>query len=193
MEPLTLATAFATIVGLLCNFKQERRAQQDLSSRDFLEWLAEHRHQELKQLIEGTSGLVSHLDAMLRQNADVLLARLKSLDDVLAGLATRIEGLEGLTRFLKPNAGLSEQAISILRQFARSGSSEFDVLRSSSGRFLCLISGGKIQYTEPCFLDDDLNALVEMGLLRLRYGSNGIPFYGITRDAVRFVEAIGEG
>jgi hypothetical protein len=54
MDTLTASTAFATIVGLISNFRQERGAAEQLDHRQFIEWLDYHQHQEIKDLISNT-------------------------------------------------------------------------------------------------------------------------------------------
>ena len=49
MEPILAATTFATIVGLLCNFKSEH-SSSDLS--EFIDWLKEKDHTDIATSIE---------------------------------------------------------------------------------------------------------------------------------------------
>lgn len=44
MEPLITAGAFATIIGLICNFKNERRSVSENEYDDFVGWLNEKQH-----------------------------------------------------------------------------------------------------------------------------------------------------
>ena len=100
--------------------------------------------------------------------------------------------LNGLANAIYPNRELSDQAINILRQFVKSSSSEF-IKHKSRGRTDILIpmnGEGKIEFDEWRFVDDDLNKLVEYGLLRFRYGRKGSEVYGITRNAVDLINEI---
>jgi len=42
------------------------------------------------------------------------------------------------------------------------------------------------------FIQDDLNQLLNLHLLKVEYNTDGTGSYGITRNAVRFIEAINE-
>ena len=55
-----------------------------------------------------------------------------------------------------------------------------------------LIKGSqkKITYQEPKFMEDDLNTLVELGFLRLDFGSKGSRLFYVTRQALRFMKEI---
>jgi len=194
MEPLTLASAFATIVGLLNMFKQERKSEADQGRDAFLSWLDEHRFGDLKKAIESSHQLLTEIDGVLRQDRDVLLTRLKNIDEILATLASKIEGFGDISRALHPGMTLSDQAISVLRQFVQSDAKEFLKWASSQGdevAFLRLLNAtGDIQIEDKRFIDDDLATLVNFGLLHFRMSSQGSEIYGITRNSVKLIEAI---
>ena len=194
MEPLTLASAFATIVGLLNIFKQERKSEPDQGRDAFLSWLDHHGFQDFKNAIGSSQQLLTEIEGVLRQNDDVLLTRLKNIDEILATLASKIEGFGGISYALHPDMNLSDQAISILRQFAKSGANEFIRWASSSGGevvFLRTLSPqADLQIEDTRFIDDDLTTLVDFGLLRLRLNSQGSQIFGLTRNSVKLIEAI---
>ena len=62
------------------------------------------------------------------------------------------------------------------------------------GRKALIISGGtgggQISITDQRFLNDDLEILVELGLLRQDYNSKGEVFYIITRMADSYVRGL---
>lgn len=191
MDPLALSTSFATIIGLISIFKQERKSEAKQDHKTFLNWLEYHKHDELKQFIIATQDLPSEIDRLLQEDHEVIIAKLTKIDEVLASLSSQIQGISGLAHILQPRAELSVQAIDILRQLVNSNSDEFGKSEHYGGPTLSLNSGGVIAVKEPRFLDDDLKALAEMDLLRLRFGpSTGTEFYGITRNAVRLIEAM---
>ena len=64
MDPATISTTLATIVGLLCNYRQEKGDREQLDHRTFVEWLEYHRHEEIKTLICDTYHLQSEVDAL---------------------------------------------------------------------------------------------------------------------------------
>lgn len=192
MDPLTASTTFATIVSLISIFKQEQQGEKNDDREAFLGWLSTHRHEELKEFIIRSQEIGNEIDLALQQDHEVILAKLENMDEILATLLSRVEGIGGLARALHPNTEISEQAVNILRALVSSTSSEFHkIMAMGHPASLSLVHGGSFSITEPRFLDDDLQTLLRLGLLRVRYGGNtGTEFYGITRNAVKLVEAI---
>jgi hypothetical protein len=88
--------------------------------------------------------------------------------------------------------GLSEQALSILRQFVESGDEQFFYANWGGGQWslqLCHGDQRQLEVTEPRFLQDDLDQLVAQKLLTVEYNTDGHGIYGITRDAVRLISS----
>lgn len=165
MDSLTIATTFATLVGLICNFRQEKGERKALDHGKFIEWLEYHRHEELKNLIVNTAALQAEVDSLLR-SAPLVAA---------------------------PNTELSEQAISILRQFVKSDAETFFYESYGGGNFsLGWEAGNEIEITELRFLEDDLNQLVQLGLLSVQHNFGNNVIFRLTRSAVRFLQAVGK-
>ena len=137
-----------------------------------------------------THNLSSEIDSLLKQNHELILTKLNKIDDILAFLLSHFKGLQGIVQLLKPNSQLSDQAISILRQFVNSNSDEFGIIINEREYCLMLTSGGSMDVEDQRFLKDDLNTLVELGFLHPRIWSKGSQFYGITRNADRFINVI---
>jgi len=190
MDPLTLSTSFATIVGLICNFKQENKKNKNLNTQEFVKWLEYHHHDELKEAISENQELAQEINKVLREDHELIISKLNKIDSILAGLASNFNEVKGLVHVLNPYSQISEQAISILKQFVHSGSDEFFKDDSFGGSSLNLSPSGPIEIEDERFLNDDLNTLVEFGFLHLRFSSSGTEFYGITRNAVCFIEAL---
>lgn len=189
MEPLTAATSFATIVGLLSNFKNERSGTQ-LS--DFIEWLKDKRHEDVAFNIEQNQTLSIQIKSILSVNHQELVERLNSLDEVLASVASHIHTFSSLAIAIKPGIALSDQAISIVKQFVESGANECweQKFFGPEGASYQFIGGdGSLNISEPRFIEDDLNTLVELGILRLDYGSKGTRKFIITRQAVKLADS----
>jgi hypothetical protein len=189
MDPLTAATSFATIVGLLSNFKSERSGNQ-LS--DFIEWLKEKRHEDVALSIERNQSLAVQLKSILALNHQELVDRLDSLDSVLASVASHVETFSSLATSVRPSVALSSQSISIIKQFVASGANEMwerKVLGPSGTSYHFIGGSGALQIDEPRFVEDDLNTLVEFGILRLDYGSKGTRKFIITRQAVQLANS----
>jgi hypothetical protein len=47
VDPLSAASALATIVQLIALFRQQSGTRKDLTHREFIEWLDAHRHDEI--------------------------------------------------------------------------------------------------------------------------------------------------
>jgi len=191
MDLITGAGAFATIVGLLSNFKSER-SSGDLDQ--FILWLKEKRHEDVAAGLASNKVLLQQLTEILSTNHDDLIERFAVLDQLLSSVAAHMEGFSGLALAIHPQSSISEQAISVLRQLVDSGAKLFMEHKITSGEpdEYLLMEGahGRIQYEEPRFMEDDLNTLVQLGLLRLELASRGSRRFLVTREAVRFVRAI---
>lgn len=191
MDPLTAACVFATIVQLIAIYKQEHKEDKDLDHQKFMEWLEYHRHEELKNIISTTAAIQSEVDVLLRQDHAAIMEKLDGIDTTLAALLSHVEGFSGLASVMVPSAKMSEQAISILKQLVKSSSKYFFRIRAMGGvEGYCLERGGHIKYQEPRFVEDDLNNLVVLGFLSIKYGTGGEPIYGVTRQAVRLIGLI---
>ncbi|WP_323918964.1 hypothetical protein [Aeromonas caviae] len=189
MDLLTGATAFTTIVGLLCDFKAER-SSGELS--EFIQWLKDKRHEDVAARIKDNLMLTEQLTEILSTNNEILTQKLASLDELLTSIATHVESFSGLAKAIHPHAGLSNQALSVLRQLVDSGAKFFmeHKLMTGEPNVYKLMDGahGPINYDEPRFIDDDLETLVRFGLLRLEYASQGSRRFLVTREAIRFIQ-----
>ena len=188
---MTTATSFATIVGLLSNFKSERSGTQ-LS--EFIEWLQEKRHEDVALSIERNQLLAIQLKSILSLNHHELVQRLDALDAVLSSVATHVETFSNLATAVRSSSILSDQAISIVKQFVGSGAQELweHTVLGPEGTTYHLMKGGTgtLEITEPRFVEDDLNTLVELGIFRLDFGSRGTRKFIVTRQAVQLAESV---
>ena len=190
MDPMISAGAFATIIGLVCNYKSEHSGT-DL--RDFLAWLKEKRHEDIANTIQNNNALYEQLSSIITINHQQLLKRLEALDKLLSSVAGHIQEFSGLVSTLYPQIDISDQSVSILKQLVNSGAKLFmEHTAMSAPNEYILLEGGKgaIAYTEPQFIEDDLNSLVELGFLRLDFGSKGSRRFYVTRKASNFVREI---
>ena len=118
IDSLTGATAFATIVQLLAIYRQERGARKDLDHRDFIEWLEQHRHEEIKELITTTY----HLQT---QDHVLILEKLEEVNQIAASILARLDGFSTMAHIVAPDLGLSLQTMGLLRLLARSKTGRF--------------------------------------------------------------------
>jgi hypothetical protein len=187
MNPAGAASTFATLVGLVCNFRQERGQQEALNHQNFIEWLEYHRHEDLKNLIVNTAALRTEVDNLLRSDHALMLQKLDRIGQILADLLGRLDEFKGIAGAMLPHRDLSDQAISILRQFVNSDVERLSYQNYGGGSFVLNFGGDDhVEVTDLRFLDDDFKTLVR---LRLIYHENG-DFYRLTRNAIRYIETL---
>lgn len=194
MEPLTIATTYATIVGLICNYRSERRASAQDDYHEFLQWINKQRHQELIDELNSNSSLVSGVKILLADNHDQIMAKLKALESSMAAVSSHINGLKEISLALAPNQGLSDQAYSIINQLDESGGSHFMELNNLAAHtpsYQIMDGNGNkaIEIEDTRFIDDDLNQLCNLGLLIPDETREGNRIFRITRTAVNLTKA----
>ena len=192
MNPLSIAGAFATIIGLLCNFKNEQRTASENEYNSFIKWLIEKKHDQVIEFLKENSSLSESIKAFLNENNEIIMRKLNSIDEIVSNIASNIEGLSEIVRAINPNLRISEQCISLLKQLDESGASSFMEVKDRRNKYLQLHDGGSgdIHFEEPRFLEDDLNTLVEYGFLRLEFIGSGSRVFHLTRQAVEFLQLI---
>lgn len=190
MDPLSLASAFATIVGLIGQFRGERAGKTQLSLEDFQQWLEESHQNDIKSLLDQQSKMVEGIKIMLAEDRDIFLAKIQSINNALIAYSSPINGFSQIAEALNPNFCLSDQAISILKQFEDAEASKVLNHNTRAGLSLMFIDGkgGSIAVTEQRFLESDLNNLVSLGLLIHSLSSKGSNLYTITREASNLVK-----
>lgn len=185
------AFAFATIVGLLATFTAGREGKKDIES--FKQWLSENNHSNMITIIESNGSLQQDLTSFMSQNHEQVIAQLSTLNNLMVSLASHMQGLGSIASRFDSNDGLSDQAVDVLRQFVKSGSSKMHYIKNTSGRggdFYILEGAPDIECSEPIFIKDDVSSLVSTGLITMSRNSKGNPIYEITRQAYRFIDAI---
>jgi len=192
MDPLTLASSFASLVGLIGMFKQERKEGDPIGKNDFLEWLKLHNFEEYAEMISNSSDTLLEIEKVLSENHEVVISKLHRIDDVLSTLAKNMDLMGGLAESIYQSSSISDQAIEVLRQLVNSPSTSFMKHRvgPNTDALILMQGGGQVNFEEQRFIDDDLDNLVNFGLLRLSYGSKGSDIYSITRDAAKFINSI---
>jgi len=191
MDPLTGAGAFATIVGLICNYKNEKQAISPDEYKAFVEWLQNKHHTEVIKYLEVNSRAVESIKQFLAEDNKVIIQKLEAIDAVTAKIASGIEGLAEIARAVRPNQELSRQCINILKQLNDSLGSYFLELNTGIHPTFLIIDGGQkqLRYDEPRFIEDDLRTLVELGLLRLEYNKQGCRIFYLTREALKILQS----
>ncbi|ALF60309.1 hypothetical protein [Psychrobacter urativorans] len=183
--------AFATIVGLLATFTAGREGKKDIES--FKQWLSENNHSNMITIIESNASLQQDLTSFMNQNHEQVMAQLSTLNDLMMSLASHMQGLGSIASRFDFNNGLSDQAIDVLRQFVKSDSVEMRHLQTWSyegADNIYYLDNSAVVYSEPRFIETDVDSLVNASLITLTRGSKGGAIYKITRQAVRFIDAI---
>lgn len=191
MEPITLASAFATIVSLFATYKSERRAAEQDKFSDFTKWLSERGFDDMRSFIENNSRAQNCIETLLKERTEIILTKIERIDSVLAYLASGIDTFRDLVEVLKPQSKLSHQAIDILRQMEQAKASELtQVYIDVKGPVFLIEGGGDLKYEEPRFIEDDLSILVELSMLRLKHTRQGTRKLLFTRAASQYLNAI---
>jgi hypothetical protein len=183
MDPLTAASAFASIVSLLGLFKSERRADESATIDQYIDWLRRKEHAQLADLIQTNAQLSSSLQALLSQQHEEVMAKLHALDQALSAVASHVVGFKAIADAMAVQTSLSEQAVSILHQLNEADARRFAEIKTFGGTWFQTCDGERknVEITDGRFIEDDLSTLCELGLLRLDHGSKGTRFFSITR------------
>ena len=183
-----------TLVGLICNYKQERRASEDQNHARFIEWLGSHRHEALKDLIANSYHLQSEVTALLQEDHELMIGKLGDIERLLATLLSRFDGFSQLAKTLHPEWELSEQALEIFKAFVKSESRFMITIQTNDGLDFGFVgSNGQVSLSkpkEPRFFEDDMVTLVALGLLSQEYGSTGDPRYQLTRAGHLYAQTL---
>ena len=120
------------------------------------------------------------------------MAKLSGLDYAMVELASQIDGIQEVARAIAPQAELSDQAFSILKQLNDSGGSVFLEMKMPGGTtYQVMDASAQIQIEEPRFVEDDLEQLCRLGLLLQDFNNKGDRLFRITRASVKYVENAG--
>lgn len=187
MNPIEASATFATIVGLICNWKNERAAQATDRYQDFMAWLVQHNFNDLNDRIFASEELQRDLSALLSQDISVISTKLDTIVGSLSAVADKIDTLSQLSRTLGADAeALSEQALAILKAFDESESAYMiyqkltqDLLFPSCHKFATV--------RETRFIENDLSALQKFNYIQfVGQTQGGAEKYAITRPGSNF-------
>ena len=189
MDPLTGAGTLATLVGLIGQYKSSRDATSGKDFDAFLTWLIESGQQDLKSAIEASHSTSVSIKALLNTQRSDFIERLERIESALAGYASAVEGFGALAANTQHKAFLSQQALDFLRFYESSSSGA--VLEHKNMRATLYMSlDGKGSWTpdEPRFIQDDLNLLLGLELVKLSHNSQGSRVFHFTRRAADLIQ-----
>jgi hypothetical protein len=186
ITPLEASSIFATLVGLICNWRDERgRASKD-KFEDFITWLTNHNFHALKDRIFESEELQRQLTEMLRQDYDTLSEKLDSLTGAISAISDKIDTFGEVGRALRTSTeNVSIQALAILKCFDASEAPRMVVFEHPPSIWF-VPKGASIKVGEPRFLETDVRSLACCGLIEhVDYNKSGNLIYSITRAGAR--------
>ncbi|HEY5744743.1 MAG TPA: hypothetical protein VIU12_01595 [Chryseolinea sp.] len=184
----------ATLIGLICNFRQEKGTREQLSYQQFMDWLETHRHEDIKNLISETHYLQTEITNLLREDIKNLDSKFASIEHMLSLILSKIDGFSQIVQIAHPGIELSSQAIEVLEMFVKSGAVAMLVFENPQGLVFGLVSqAGDEQpdcYSpqERQFFDDDIKTLCHLGFIREDLNSVGTPTYRPTRAGYYYIQ-----
>jgi len=187
------SAVFATIIGLICNWKQERGSQAADRYLDFMTWLVQHNFNELNERIYQSEELQRDLAALLQQDLTVLNDKLDIIAGSISAVADKIDFLSQTSRTLGADTdALAEQAITILKAFDESGSTNM-IYQAFTHELIFPCCKKSARASETRFLQNDLAALQKFHYIQLEgYTPKGAEKYAMTRLGCQFVKTIKE-
>lgn len=191
MSPLEGSTIFATIVGLICNWRQERGGAAQDRFQDFITWLSQHHFNELRDQIMASDSLQQELGDLLRLDISLLNSKLDTIVTAISSVADKIEALDRVSRALQASTGaLSDQAAYILKGFDQSGETRM-VVFAEYGMVHLMPQGFGLPIGDSRFLEDDISSLASLGLIsHVDHSRDGDPIYAITRAGSRVAQSM---
>ena len=182
------------LIGLIGKFKQEHKSKENSNREAFENWLSNHRFDDLKEFISRSDEISREIDVALQEDHDHIIAKLKTIDK---NIATMLQDMSIFAEIVstiypagQPTEELSKQAISILQQLSDSNSGQIYYMRTSEPLpcFL-IVNEGSVKFTEPKFIESDLDTLVDLNLIKPTHASdgNGV-FYTMTRQGDSFLK-----
>jgi len=194
---MDIAASFATIVGLLCNFKSENRANSDDKYEEFTNWLDAKRHKTILEEIQSNHQLALSLRSLLNQNNETLIEKLSHIEKSIVELGLKIPDFKEIASLSSKHLGLSDQAISILQQLEATGGSKILEIGMLAGKVYQVTDGklenNQLTFEERRFIEDDFDHLCSLGLLTADRNKKGDRLFKITRGASYLVKQIQEG
>lgn len=188
MDPLTAATTFAQLVGLLADYVSSKGSRDTLDVQDLAKWAATHGHAEVMQAIERNQTTAISLKAALAEGRDELLAKLSTLDEKLSAVAAGLGPLDAIAKTLRPGLVLSEKAREMLCKFERTGAiSAMEHRNTSRGdgadqEWVFLSKRVEVDLEmDRRFYDDDVQSLLRLELLTLSFTPKGVRVFKLTR------------
>jgi hypothetical protein len=162
-----------------------------------MEWLSNHRHNELKDLIANTHHLQTEVDNLLHADHERILREVERANRVLANVLSRLDDFRGIVQVMRPASIVSEQALDFLRFALESGYGGIGMQRQKEGTAIFCFRYGEygpaIPQSDPLFAEDDLNTLADLGFLHLATSDGNMSWFKATREGAEFLKTVKQG
>lgn len=129
-----------TLFALLQLFRAEQQSGQAGVDKAFMEWLSRHNHQQVIKYLEDNDIALRSLNMLLTEDREKLSQKLDTINTLVGNVACKIDGLDKVAQALSINEGLSDQALSILRQIVDIECPKFLLHTSYDGALLIPMS-----------------------------------------------------
>ena len=177
-----------TLLALIVQDRTVKQAQSPLEFNEFMEWLDKVKHSETKQFLELKTEMAIQMKALLNQDHALFNENLVRLNAAVIAFSCTIEGLDELAFTFNSDVALSPQAISILHQFEKSGAKKVLELRMAlANEYIFLEKNGSLEINEPRYIETDMQALVEHGMLKREYNTKGDNIFILTKLASNLI------
>lgn len=180
------------LVSMIGMFIQERRHEKGLTHSEFLEWLDNHRFEELKRIILNTHGVEREIDTLLKAQQSEILGELAVISKTVIKIASRMEILGSVSQAVGPSNHLSEQAVWMLYKLDQADQHyPFMSIMSYSGGLVVMIGSKAHNVKEQRFVREDFADLMSVGFIcKHRHDDRGEPVFGITRLGAEYVRTL---
>lgn len=156
---------------------------------EFKKWLVLHKHDSLVEVLNNQNQLANHLEGLIQDNSGKLEQQLKDINKMVSSIYARTAIFAPVANTLGIYSDLSEQAISILKQFVESGKDRIIAYWTVDEGFIYSIENFKNLILDR-FAFDDFDILVKYEFLTRENGSGKTHFFRLTRLGFEYITRI---
>ena len=106
MSLITGSAAFATVAGLINQYRSIQETRNSKDVRDFETWLNENRYTDVVDLLSKDSKVLSGIDELIKEDHEIFHDKLDAINSALAAFASTISGFGVVAEATIPNNGL---------------------------------------------------------------------------------------
>lgn len=193
MDPIT---RIGLILGLMPLYQREGDKRKQKNKDDFFKWLIEHNFQDLNELLSTNIELNNQIEFLLKMNHEELLLRFDELEKQLSIVLNKFDEFKCFGNLLSTIVNdnveekLSDQEISILKQFVDSGARTLIDLGTLDNPVCWQAGEVQINVKDVRFLNSNLERLSQLGLLSEQISKSGSSYYELTEAALDYIEKL---